>query len=197
MKNVLIINGHQYYEGIAEGRLTSTMINKAKDFLEDNNFSLKYTHIQKGYDLEDEIEKFKWADTIIFQHPIFWSVPWLTKKYLDEVFEAGRGIITYTNDGRSRDDASKKYGSGGLMKGKKYMLSLTYNCPSSEFDNEDGFFQGMSVDQANFSTHYIFKFCGAQTLKTYSIHDIFKGDLDIDTELNRFEDTLRENFNIA
>ena len=32
MKNVLIINGHQYYEEVATGKLTSSYIDKANDF---------------------------------------------------------------------------------------------------------------------------------------------------------------------
>lgn len=69
------------------------------------------------------------------------SVPWITKKYIDEVFSSGVQSITYKDDGRSRDDASKKYGSGGLMNEKQYMLSLTYNCPVSEFNKKEGFFE--------------------------------------------------------
>jgi modulator of drug activity B len=121
-------------------------------------------------------------------------VPWITKKYIDEVFSAGVNTVTYVSDGRSREDASKKYGSGGLMQGKKYMLSLTYNCPDTEFDNKDGFFDGLSLDEANVATHKLFQFCGATPLETYSIHDIFKGDLDMDSELTRFKATLEKNF---
>merc|ERR1711991_223276 len=106
----------------------------------------------------------------------------------------GNGTVTYVNDGRSSSDESKKYGSGGLMQDKKYMLSLTYNCPTSEFDNKDGFFEGLSVDQANFAVRKIFQFCGAQKTDTYSVHDIFKGDLDLAKELEKFTQTIEENF---
>ena len=116
------------------------------------------------------------------------------KKYIDEIFSAGAEKVTYINDGRSREDASKKYGSGGLMKGKKYMVSLTYNCPTSEFDNKEGFFDGLSLDEANIATHKTFQFCGAKKMKSYSVHDIFKGDLDLEKELNSFENRLKENF---
>lgn len=194
MKKVFILNGHQYHEGIAEGKLTQKFIDIAKDFFLKNGFEIKQTNIEKGYEEKEELEKLSWADYILFQYPIFWSLPWLTKKYIDEIFEAGRGTVTYINDGRSKNDASKKYGSGGLMKDKKYMLSHTYNCPANEFNNKDGFFEGMSVDQANFSTHYIFKFCGAQQLETFSVHDIFKGDMNLDKELEKFKRVLAKNF---
>jgi len=80
------------------------------------------------------------------------------------------------------------------MQGKKYMLSLTYNCPDTEFSNKEGFFDGLSLDEANVATHKLFQFCGAEPLETYAIHDVFKSNLDIESELTRFRDTLARNF---
>ena len=195
MKNILIINGHQRYDQIAEGKLTKLFIDTASDFFTENGLNVKHSVIESAYDISDELEKLAWADYILFQYPVFWmGVPWITKKYIDEVFSAGVNTVTYVSDGRSRDDASKRYGSGGLMQGKKYMLSLTYNCPDSEFDNKDSFFDGLSLDEANVATHKLFQFCGADPLETYAIHDIFKGDLDMDSELTRFKATLQRNF---
>lgn len=195
MKNILIINGHQKYEEIAEGKLTQTFINKAQSFFENNNFEVKHSIVESDYNIKEELEKFKWADYILFQYPVYWmGVPWLTKKYMDEIFSGGNKTVTFINDGRSRSDSSKKYGSGGLMTDKKYMLSLTYNCPSSEFSNKDGFFDGLSLDEANIAVHKTFQFCGAKPLETYAIHDIFKTDLDINSELKKFEDILIKNF---
>jgi len=195
MKNVLIINGHQRYDQIAEGKLTKLFIDTASDFLTKNGFIVKHSVIESDYSIEDELEKLAWADYILFQYPVYWmGVPWITKKYIDEIFSSGVNTVTYVSDGRSREDASKRYGSGGLMQGKKYMLSLTYNCPESEFDNKDGFFDGLSLDEANVATHKLFQFCGAQPLESYAIHDIFKEKLDIDSELKRFKSTLERNF---
>ena len=192
MKNVLILNGHQYYDVVAKGELTQKYIDKANDFLSNNEFEVKHTHIEKGYDISEEIEKFKWADYIIFQYPVYWmGLPWIAKKYIDETFAQG---VHYENDGRSREDASKLYGSGGLMKDKKYMLSLTYNCPKSAFDNQDSLFDGLSLDEAHVAVHKTFQFCGFTPLETYSVHDIFKGDLNLDVELVNFEKVLTKNF---
>ena len=195
MKNILIINGHQYYEGIAEGKLTQSFIDKADQFFTKNDFRVKHSNVDKEYHVNEELEKFAWADFILFQYPVYWmGLPWKAKKYIDEIFSAGAGTVTYTSDGRSRGDASKKYGSGGLMHNKKYMLSLTYNCPISEFDNKDGFFEGLSLDEANYAVHKTFQFCGVKQLETYSIHDIFKGDLNLNNELESFEKVLVKNF---
>ncbi len=192
MKKVLILNGHQYYDVVAKGELTQHYIDTANDFFLKNGFEVKQTHIEKGYNVEEECEKFEWADYVLFQYPVYWmGVPWITKKYFDETFTQGRH---YTSDGRSRSDESKTYGTGGLLKGKKYMLSVTYNCPTSEFDNPKGFFDGLSLDQAHIATHKTFQFCGLEPLKTYSVHDIFKGDLDLKKELEKFEAVLTENF---
>lgn len=192
MKKVLILNGHQYYDIVAKGELTQTFINKANDFFNKNGFEVKSTNIEKAYEIEEEVEKLIWADYILFQYPVYWmGLPWITKKYFDEVLTQSKH---YINDGRSKDDISKTYGSGGLLKDKKYMLSLTYNCPSSEFNNKNGFFDGLSLDEANISTHKIFQFCGLKPLKTYSVHDIFKGNLDLENELKKFESLLVKNF---
>ena len=195
MKNVLIINGHQRYAEVAEGNLTKMYINAASEFFKKNNFNVKHSVVESDYDVKEEVEKFVWADYILFQYPIYWmGVPWMTKKYIDEVFSAGDHNGIYINDGRSRSDATKRYGSGGLMQGTKYMISLTYNCPSSEFSNKDGFFEGLSLDEANIATHKIFQFCGAEPLETYAVHDIFKGDLDMNSELEKFTKVLEKNF---
>lgn len=195
MKNVLIINGHQRYDKIAEGRLTKLFVDTAGDFFTQNGFNVKESIVEGAYDVQDELDKFAWADYILFQYPVFWmGVPWITKKYIDEVFSGGINTVTFVSDGRSKEDPSKKYGSGGLMQGKKYMLSLTYNCPETEFNNKEGFFNGLTLDEANIATHKLFQFCGAAPLETYAIHDVFNENLDIDTELKRFKDTLKRNF---
>lgn len=195
MKNVLIINGHQRYDEVAEGNLTRMYINSASEFFNNNGFNVKHSVVESNYDVKEEVQKFAWADYILFQYPIYWmGVPWITKKYIDEIFSTGVNSVTYINDGRSREDASKRYGSGGLMQDKKYMLSLTYNCPTSEFSDKDGFFDGLSLDEANIATHKTFQFCGAEPLGTYSVHDIFKGDLDMDSELKKFTKVLEKNF---
>lgn len=194
-KNVLIVNGHQRYEGNAEGKLTQMIVEAQSEFFLKNGFELKHSIVESKYNVQEEVEKFDWADYIVFQHPVFWmGVPWITKKYIDEVFSAGGGSVTFVNDGRSKDDPLKKYGSGGLMQEKKYMLSLTYNCPESEFNNKDGFFDGLSLDEANVATHKTFQFCGAKPLQSYAMHDVFKGDLDVAKEIEKLNKILSKNF---
>lgn len=195
MANVLIINGHQRYDDVAEGKLTQALIDTQKVFFSKNGFDVKESIVESDYDIKEEVEKFVWADYIVLQHPVYWmGVPWITKKYIDQVFSAGDHNGLYINDGRSRSDVSKRYGSGGLMKGTKYMISLTYNCPASEFSAQDGFFDGLSLDEANIATHKTFQFCGAEPLETYAVHDIFKGDLNLEKEIEKLNGLLSKNF---
>jgi NADPH dehydrogenase (quinone) len=52
----------------------------------------------------------------------------------------------------------------------------------------------LSLDECHTPIHKTFQFCGIEPLETYSVHDIFKGDLDLDLELNKFRKLLTKNF---
>lgn len=192
MKHVLLLNLHQKYEGFANGNLTRDLLKEAKTFFLNHGYEVRETTIEEGYDVAEELEKFKWADLFFVQSPVYWmGLPWLGKKYIDDIFSGGANTVTYTSDGRSKNDPSKTYGSGGLMGGKHYMLSFTYNCPKSEFNNPQGFFEGMSVDEANIALHKTFQFCGATPYPSYAVHDIYKSDFDINGVLNGLQDHLK------
>lgn len=194
MKHVLLLNLHQKYEGIANGNLTRDLLNEAKTFFLSNGYEGKETTIDAGYDIAEELEKFEWADLFFVQSPVYWmGLPWLGKKYIDEIFSAGVNTITYESDGRSRTDPTKTYGSGGLMKEKHYMLSFTYNCPESEFNNPQGFFDGLSLDEANVALHKTFQFCGAIAYPSFSVHDIYKSEFDINRALSDLKTHLNTN----
>lgn len=195
MKKVLLLNLHQKYEGIANGNLTRTVLDEAKKFFVSNGYEVKETNIDNGYEVSEELEKFKWADIFFVQSPVYWmGLPWLGKKYIDEVFSAGVGSVTYASDGRTREDMSKHYGSGGLMGGKEYMLSFTYNCPISEFENKNGFFDGLSLDEANVALHKTFQFCGASKLPSYAVYDVYKSDFDIQSTQDSLTKHLKNTY---
>lgn len=194
MKHVLLLNLHQKYEGIANGNLTHDLLNEAKAFFLSQGYDIKETTIDSGYDIAEELEKFAWADLFFVQSPVYWmGLPWLGKKYIDEIFSAGVNTITYSSDGRSRTDPTKRYGSGGLMKDKRYMLSFTYNCPESEFDNPQGFFDGLSLDEANVALHKTFQFCGAVAYPSFSVHDVYKSEFDLSRALSDLNTHLTNN----
>ena len=186
MKKVLLINTHQVVEGISPGRLNKTMAGVIQEEIERRGYALQQTDIETGYAIEAEVQKHLWADLIILQSPVYWfGSPWIYKKYVDEVFTAGMLQGSFiTGDGRTREDPSKQYGSGGLLQGKQYMISLTWNAPKEAFnDPHQTLFRGMSVDDAFASNTANYKFCGMDVLPSFSCHDIFKAhDLEGDIE---------------
>ncbi|MEJ2467789.1 MAG: NAD(P)H-dependent oxidoreductase [Campylobacterales bacterium] len=195
MPNVLILNLHQKYEGFAEGRLNKTITEEAKRFFEQKGFTVEETVIDDGYEVPEELDKFRRADVFFVQTPVYWmGLPWLGKKYIDELFSGGSGSVTFTNDGRADGGP---YGSGGLMKSKRYMLSFTYNCPAGEFDNPDGFFEGLSVDGANIALHKAFQFCGVTPLESFSVHDVYSENFKLAPNLERLQAVLERNFPAA
>ena len=86
MKEVLIINAHQKYDGISEGRLNKTLALQAKSFFREHDIRVSETIIDQGYDVDEEVEKHLLSDLIVLQTPINWSnPPWSYKKYADDV----------------------------------------------------------------------------------------------------------------
>lgn len=173
MKNILLLNGGKQFAHSA-GQLNTTLHEAALAHLDSAGFDVRQTFIDGGYDVQEEVEKFLWADVVIYQMPGWWmGAPWTVKKYLDEVFTAGHGSL-YASDGRTRSDHTQKYGSGGLIQGKQYMLSLTWNAPQQAFDEADDFFEGKGVDAVYFPFHKAQQFLGMSGLPTFLATDVMK-----------------------
>lgn len=173
MSNILIINAKKQF-GHSNGELNQTLSDVAESFLRDAKHDVQVTVVDDGYDIEAEVQKYLWADAVIYQMPGWWmGEPWILKKYIDEVFTAGHGSL-YASDGRTRSDASKKYGSGGLIQGKKYMLSLTWNAPLEAFTDPDQFFHGVGVDGVYLHFHKANQFLGMEALPTFICNDVIK-----------------------
>lgn len=173
MKNILLLNGGKQFAHSA-GQLNSTLYEAALAHLDRAGFDVRQTFIDGGYDVQEEVEKFLWADVVIYQMPGWWmGAPWTVKKYIDEVFTAGHGSL-YASDGRTRSDHTQKYGSGGLIQGKQYMLSLTWNAPQQAFDEADDFFEGKGVDAVYFPFHKAQQFLGMSGLPTFLATDVMK-----------------------
>ncbi|WP_345956595.1 NAD(P)H-dependent oxidoreductase [Pseudomonas fulva] len=173
MKKILLLNGGKQFAHSA-GQLNSTLHEAALAHLDRAGFDVRQTFIDGGYDVQEEVEKFLWADVVIYQMPGWWmGAPWTVKKYIDEVFTAGHGSL-YASDGRTRSDHTQKYGSGGLIQGKQYMLSLTWNAPQQAFDEADDFFEGKGVDAVYFPFHKAQQFLGMSGLPTFLATDVMK-----------------------
>ena len=173
MKNILLVNGAKTFAH-SNGQLNDTLTELAQEVLLDLGHQVQVTRADSEYDAKAEVEKFLWADTVIYQMPGWWmGAPWTVKKYIDDVFTEGYGSL-YANDGRSRSDASKKYGSGGLIHDKNYMLSLTWNAPMDAFNDAEQFFHGVGVDGVYLPFHKANQFLGMQTLPTFIVNDVIK-----------------------
>ena len=173
MSNILIINGAKKFAH-SNGDLNNTLTNLASNVLLELGHQVKMTRTDGEYDIQQEIQKYLWADVIIYQMPGWWmGAPWTVKKYIDEIFTEGHGTL-YANDGRTRSDASKQYGSGGLIQDKKYMLSLTWNAPMQAFTEKDQFFNGVGVDGVYLAFHKANQFLGMQSLSTFIVNDVIK-----------------------
>ncbi len=194
MKNVLIINAHESWP-FSEGKLNQSLMEKAKAGLEGKGYTVQVTTMRDDYNVDAEVEKHRWADAVLLQTPCNWmGVPWTFKKYMDEVYTAGMDGRLCNGDGRSREDASKQYGSGGTLGGKKYMLSITYNAPLEAFDDPgQEFFCGRGVDDLFWPMHLNFKFFGMTPLDTFACHDVLKNP-DVENDFVRFDAHLDQLF---
>lgn len=128
--------------------------------------------------------------------PGWWmGEPWTVKKYIDEIFTFGHGRL-YASDGRSREDSSKKYGSGGLLAGKKYLLSLTWNAPLEAFTDPQQFFEGVGVDGVYLHTHKAFQFLGMSPRRTFICNDVIK-QTDVPAYIQQYQQHLTAEFSRA
>jgi len=186
MKKVLLINTHLTYPNWSEGLLNDALNQKAKDFFLSKNVEVVETKVEDGYNADEEVEKHLQADIIILQTPINWfGAPWIYKKYVDEVFNSGLQSAKFlSGDGRTRDDFSRQYGTGGNLQGKKFIVSATWNAPAAAFDDpHQVLFRGRSTADFFLPITSNYRFCGVDIIPDYNCFDIFKdGDIAKDLE---------------
>jgi len=106
-------------------------------------------------DIAEEQQHIKWADTLVFVHPIWWAgLPAMIKGYVDRIFLKG-----FAYD----------YGKDGivpLLKGKKALLLTTTGTPSELYERS-----GMHKSLRQTSDEGIFGFCGLDVTE----HKFFGG----------------------
>lgn len=194
MKNIFIINAHEAYP-FSEGRLNATLVEKAKTNLTQKGYDVKITTMKDDYDVEQELQKHQWADALILQSPVNWmEVPWSFKRYMDIIYSAGMGGQLCDGDGRSRQDPSRQYGTGGTLTDTQYMLSLTLNAPKQAFDDPNQwFFEGKGLDDLFWPMHLNFKFFGMKPMATFACFDVMKNP-GIENDFIRFEAHLNQYF---
>lgn len=184
MNNILIVSGLEKSK-FANGKLNQTFVNTAQASLS-TKYQVNITNIFDGYSVEEEHKKFKWADAIIFQYPIYWMMLSPSfKKYLDEVYSYG---VFY--------EGSEEYGAGGLMKGKKYMLSTTWNAPKSAFNNTSNkLFKGKTQADILLPMTISQEYCGFEPMKHFSVHDVIRNP-DFEKFHQDFINHIKSEFNL-
>lgn len=192
MKNILIIDAGKEF-GASQGKLSTHLCDIAEETLAKAGHSVKRTHVDSGYAHEEEVEKYLWADAVIYQMPAWWmGEPWTMKKYVDEVFMTGFGRL-FKDDGRSSSNPKKNYGRGGLLQGKTYMLSVTWNAPAEAFTEVDEFFEGRGVEAVYFPFHKANQFIGLSPLPTFMCNDVIKAP-DVENDVVRYQEHLNQYF---
>jgi modulator of drug activity B len=193
MKNIFIINGGHPFAH-SGGKFNETLFNNTITHFESlDGFEVQSTQVGDNYDPKEEVEKYKWADLVIYHTPIWWfQIPFGFKKYIDEVFTEGHQNGIYKSDGRSRVNPNINYGTGGLMHGKKYMLTTSWNAPKTAFTLENEFFNQKSVDEGvMFGFHKMNAFTGMELLATHHFHDMEK-NADVPLELRDYNEFLNK-----
>ena len=186
MTKIFIINGGQKF-GHSGGKFNETIAQETLNFFENNsNFEVKTTDVNHDYNPVEEVEKFVWADVIVYHTPVWWfQLPHGFKKYIDVVFTEGHAKGIYNSDGRSSANPAINYGTGGTLHGRKYLLTTSWNAPKEAFTLPGEFFSEKSVDEGPlFGFHRMNAFTGMIPLESMHFHDIEKNaDVPRDLEL--------------
>lgn len=186
MTKIFIINGGQKF-GHSGGKFNETIAQETLNFFQNNSdFQVRITYVNHDYNPAEEVEKFVWADVIIYHTPVWWfQLPHGFKKYIDVVFTEGYNKGIYKSDGRSSANPAINYGTGGTLHGRKYMLTTSWNAPKEAFTLPGEFFSERSVDDGPlFGFHRMNAFTGMTPLESKHFHDIEKNaDVPRDLEL--------------
>jgi modulator of drug activity B len=116
---------------------------------------------------------------------------------VDEIFNSGLHSAKFlSGDGRTREDLTKQYGTGGKMQGKKFMVCSTWNAPKASFDDSNqNLFEGRSTADVLIQITSNYRFCGVEIVPDYNCFDIFK-DGDITGDLENYPKHLEKVFEL-
>jgi len=195
MTKIFIINGGQKF-GHSGGRFNETIADATADFFSSlPGFEVKTTNINHDYDPQAEVEKYVWADVVIYHTPIWWfQLPHEFKKYIDVVFTEGHKKGIYISDGRKADNPTRNYGTGGMLHGRKYMVTSSWNAPKEAFTLPEEFFMETSVDDGVlFGFHRMNAFTGMERIDGIHFHDVEK-NADMMSALKLHQEHLTQNF---
>ena len=120
MMKTLIIAGHP---DLSSSVANATILGELEKALPESEIrKLGELYPDGNIDIEAEQKALLEADLIVWQFPFWWySMPWLMKKWLDEVFVHGFA-----------------HGSQGKLGGKKLLVSFTTGAPAAAYTGGEG-----------------------------------------------------------
>lgn len=116
------------------------------------------------------------------------------KRYIDEVLTAVHAKGIYMSDGRSSENPKINYGTGGMLGGRKYMLTTSWNAPETAFTLPGEFFSETSVvDGALFGFHRMNAFVSLEKMESFHFHDVEK-NADVERDMKIYREHLTKIF---
>ena len=172
MKNILLLNGGKRFAH-SDGRLNQTLHETALAHLDRRGFDLRQTFIDGGYDIPAEVDKFLWADVVIYQMPGWWmGAPWTVKRYIDEVFTAGHGSPMPTTAVPARQHAEIWQRRSGAGQALHDLGDL--ECAAAGVRRSERLLRRKGVDAVYFPFHKANQFLGMSGLPTFLAVDVMK-----------------------
>ena len=122
MKNILLVTaGYSIFD--AKGQLNGFLSYLTDKTLSQKGHQVKISDVtQETLNMDRELDKLLWADTIIYITPIMWfNIPAPLVQWLSEVLVYKKTFII-----------TEEYGEGGQVPANKFMIVATSNMKSSD-----------------------------------------------------------------
>ena len=120
--NVLVVTGG-YSIFDAKGQLNAFLAYLTEKNLSEKGHKVKFSDTTKDtYDVNREVDKLLWADTLIYITPIMWfNMPAPMVEWLDKVLLYEKTFVI-----------TEAYGEGGQLPAENFMIVATSNMKSSD-----------------------------------------------------------------
>lgn len=121
MKILLVTAGYSIFD--AKGQLNSFLAYLTEKNLTEKGHKIKISDVTKDtWNVDREVAKLLWADTIIYITPIMWfNMPAPMVKWLSEVLLYEKTFVI-----------TEEYGEGGQLPADKFMIVTTSNMKESD-----------------------------------------------------------------
>jgi modulator of drug activity B len=119
--NILVVTaGYSIFD--AKGQLNGFLAYLTEKNLTQKGHTVKFSDVTKDYDVDREVDKLLWAETIIYIMPIMWfNMPAPMVKWLDEVLVYKKTFVI-----------TEEYGEGGQIPADNFMIVTTSNMKSND-----------------------------------------------------------------